>query len=370
MEREVLIASARPWITIARLAGLLRRAGARVTIMTPEGSILRTRYAAASIPCSADPELLCAQIWEHLGRVRYARVLLGDERTLGAASSRPTPAFEGWPAWLARGDVSRAGWMSSLRDHGVSVVPFAVVVDAAAFRHAAVRWPALLKKNWSAGGHGVLRMAGPGDVDAARGAGFPCLLQEWCDGEVGTCEVVAAGGRVLAWYASFTRDPWPAPFGPSSTREVFHDEALQPLVEAVAAATGFDGPCGFDWIRGPTGYRVIEFNARPTTCYHLGALAGVDFARALGAWLEGRDDRQDPRPPRGGRAVVHVFPRYLVRAVARRDAKALWRCVPGVARHDVPWGDPMLAARQAARSVVDGWREGVNGARTGAARAG
>lgn len=358
---------------MVRLAQLLGRAGSRVTIMAPEGSVLRTRFAQVARACSADPGKLCDDLWVHLqSEARYQRILLCDERMLREAGARPAPNFAGWPPWLRRGDVSRIGWMTTLAGAGVPVVPSREIVRAEDVVSAAEgRWPVVLKKNWSAGGHGVTLLADASVAErAGRGHEFPCLLQPWCEGELGTCEVVASRGRVLAWYASRTCDPWPEPFGPSSTRELFHDDALRPLVNAVAEATAFDGPCGFDWVRDPRGYRVLEFNARPTTAYHLGAWAGVDFARALRAWLEDRADRQDPRPPRGGRATVHIFPRYLTRAVARRDVRALLRCLPGMARHDLPWGDPLLLARQTARALVDGWRAGVSAGRTDAARAG
>ncbi len=368
MVSRVLLVAARPWITMARLARMLVQAGAHVTIMAPEGSVLRNRYAQAAVPCASVPERLDGELRAHLATApAYQRIVLCDERVLRMAAGWTAPACPGWPGWVEGNDVSRIGWMTRLSRAGVAVVPSRAVEDRVEAREAASAWawPLAIKKNWSAGGHGVRRLDAEADLEAAgRELEFPCLLQPWREGEQGTCEVMAARGRVLAWYASRTRDPWPEPFGPSSTRELFHDEALRPLVEAVAAATAFDGPCGFDWIRDERGYHVIEFNARPTTCYHIGPLVGVDFVRALRAWLEGRSDRQDPRPPRGGRAVVRVFPRYLMRAMARRSGRDLVRCLPGLERQDLPWSDPVLLARQTARALVDGWRAGLSGART------
>jgi len=166
--------------------------------------------------------------------------------------------------------------------------------------------------------------------------------------------------------ASELLDPCPAPYGPSARRRLIDGAALRPLVEAVVAATAWDGPCGFDWIRTSTGaYQVIEFNARPAGAYHLGPRVGVDFSRAAQAWLEARADRQYPVLPPRARRIYPLFPRFVQVAAKRRSPRYLVSAFVDGGWRDVPWRDPILTIRQAGHALRMGFRKRKRGSAGG-----
>lgn len=357
---DVVLAGERMSMGIARIAGLVRRAGARVTIVGPECSILRSRFASASVPVPRDADAVIDAVRDRVGSMTEPRVIWCDEELLRrVVQRRGEPWLEPHLPWAGDVDGSRSGWAERFAASGVHQPSFVVVQSAedAVARCRGVGYPLVLKADGSSGGHGVRRIDSDDALRAALGeAGVRRVAQAWVDGVVGTCEMLLARGRVLAWWPSRMLDPWPEPYGPSTRREAGSFPGLERLVEAIAAATAFDGLCGFDWICGDDGrYRVIEFHPRPQVGYHLATLCGVDFPEAIRAWLARRAVRVGPGRCDGSR--LHVFPAALKRAAARGcwiDAVAA--IVPG-RRAAAPWSDPLVLLRQGGQAIRKGLRD-------------
>src|SRR5581483_6980339 len=101
-----------------------------------------------------------------------------------------------------------------------------------------------------------------------------------------------------------------------------------------------------DWMHNSVddSLRVLEFNPRPTPCYHLGRFAGVDFAKSIQGLLRGEKCLQ--RPCENGRKQsVYLFPQHPERCLEMREFGRLVHWLPGMAAHDVPWDEPRMLLR-------------------------
>ena len=66
-------------------------------------------------------------------------------------------------------------------------------------------------------------------------------------------------------------------------RRMVHPPGMEALVARVAAATGFHGLCGFDWVQDAESGRImlLEFHPRTPSGFGWGRYAGVDVPAAL-----------------------------------------------------------------------------------------
>jgi predicted ATP-grasp superfamily ATP-dependent carboligase len=369
---EVLIVNSQNWLGLARLPRTLSKASCRITVLgIPGGAILRSRFVDHHIPTPRPlPELmdgLRRHLDENSGRYRW--VIFGDEPALLEASQ---PQYRGWVGPLLpctetlRMVLSKAPFAEACVQSGIPIPRTHICrgwneIQAAA---ADVGYPFMLKDPEAASGAGVRKMRSPDELQAAcrDGQGPRTLLvQQFLEGKVGASEVLFDRGRLVCWFASYVMKNWPGDFGPSSARELADHPAMDSILEKIGGMTGFHGFCGVDWIRDPRddSLRVLELNPRPTPCYHLGPLAGVDFARSVTAMLAGDRVLQRPRLPGTRRRLVYLFPQHLTRCIESGDLEGLSRWLPGMAIHDVPWDDPVMLARQVLKLGYVGARTAV-----------
>jgi hypothetical protein len=109
---------------------------------------------------------------------------------------------------------------------------------------------------------------------------------------------------------------------------------VRPLLERIGELTRYHGFCAVDWVHHDDRLRLIELNARPVPTIHMGALAGVDFSRAIRHFLDGQVCVQEPPDPPGDAPIHPMFPEDVLRASAEGAVAFPMR--------DVPWSDPPL----------------------------
>lgn len=251
---------------------------------------------------------------------------------------------------------SRQGLMELARRLGVRTPRTERAPDLASARRAAAAlgYPVVLKREMSCGGAGVTILHNEADLARAfRRAwawaqakrrlswipGFraveaaPLSLQEYVPGALGFRVSACAEGTELEGvdFVAERRSPWET--GPSTLVRCVAHEAMGEATRKIVAALQCSGFVSLDFIVKDSGEAyLLEMNARPIACGHLGALFGHDIlAAALDRGRARRAPRAAlPRPPQ----VVALFPREIDREPRSADLAA----GAGV-YHDVPWED-------------------------------
>ena len=210
----------------------------------------------------------------------------------------------------------------------------------------------VIKSDGLHGGQGVWRVTSTDEVRALWAAlsnPASALLQRYVQGAVGCTELILQHGKVAAWFASF-KERSVTPFGASIMRRLANPPGMAELVGAVAAATGFHGLCGFDWILDANGKLwLLEFHPRTPSGFGWGRSAGVDIPATLRDLL---NDRPAPlRAPPPEERLRHAplccyFPAHFWYAVTeqRRDLKYWLPGAHAVAWRNIPFDDPVLLA--------------------------
>lgn len=360
---EVLLIDFLHWLGLTRLPSTLQRAGCRLTVFGPPGGhLLRSRHVADFIAASADITQALDQLRDHLrahpGRYRW--ILFGDEAGLNAAAER---RHEPWlqpcfPVEIDRLDLilSKAAFAATCQKQ---CIPFPRTILCNRFEEVEaaaqeVGYPFILKNPLGQGGKGVRKVETPAELPAAFAPWAtvqPLLVQQLMTGCLGASEILYDRGQLRCWFASYLDGCWPPPYGPSSIRGVMTHPRMEEILQRLGSMLGYHGFCGIDWFHDPRddSLVVLEFNPRPTTSYHLGHFAGVDFARSLRGMLQGKPVVQRPngvgrRPQR-----VYLFPQHLQRCVVAGELGELRHWLPFAAAHDVPWDEPWILLRHLLR---------------------
>lgn len=361
--RTVLFATANDQMSCARMPQLFAEAGLRVEVLAPPTSpAFGSSHTAGRWPVPPHAPTARRRLRALLVDEpdRFDRVVVCDEDLLrGLARHLDEPwAARCLPVPMASVAMvtGKSAFIAACQAHGVPTPESRVCTTAASAGDAAeaLGYPLLLKADFGASGTTVWRIDDGRALLAAlpRTSGRAFVLQAyWPDAVSGVTEMLCRGGRVLAVVSSAMGGIDPPPFGTASSRIYRRNAAAEAVAARLAAITGFDGLCGFDWLqRGDDGaFAVLEFHARPTLGFHLAQHAGVDFVPAVRAWADGADREPSPQ----SEAVVHglLFPKDLTRALRRRDWAGLGRWVAGPAVHDVPWRDPGLLRALAGRAL-------------------
>lgn len=362
---EVLLLDFQHWLGLSRLPFTLHRAGCRLTVFgSPGGHLIRSRQVDEFVWAPADLNQALDQLKLHLEARPgfYQWVIFGDEAGLIAAAARRDEA------WLrplfpvspdsGRLDVilSKTPFAAACAQHGIPC-PRTIVCNSYAEIEAAAReigYPCIVKNPLGQAGTGVRR------VNSAEGllpafepwaAVRPLLVQQFMTGRVGACEVLYDHGQLQCWFSSYLEGCWPPPYGASSIREVMTHPRLEDLLRRLGTMLDYHGFCGIDWFHNAAddSLVVLELNPRPTTCYHLGRFAGVDFARSVRGMFDGHADIQRPnglgaKPPR-----VYMFPQHVQRCLRTGELADLRHWLPFMAAHDIPWDEPKMLLRHILR---------------------
>lgn len=362
---DVLVVNSQNWLGLSRLPGTLARGGCRVTVLGPPGgTISRSRLVEHHVPTSTGVQTVVEALRRHLEEHphRYRWVIFGDEPSLAEAAARRTePWVRPWLPVSPDTDaldiiLSKAPFAEACQKTGI---PFPRTHlchnwDEVAAAAEAIGFPLILKNPYGNGGFGVRKVS---DLAALRQAYEPwkdvqpLLVQQLMQGRLGACEMLYDHGQLVCWFASYIMQCWPDTFGPSTTRQVMTHPEMEPLLRRLGEILGYHGLCGIDWFHDPVddSLVVLEFNARPTTCYHLGRFAGVDFAQSIRAMLTGSRLEQRPQVAPGAGPTVYLFPQHIFRCLGAPDLRGLLHWVPGMDCHDVPWNEPRMLLRHCLR---------------------
>jgi len=342
-----------------RLLPILQRAGFAADVLCLRGDpILRSRYLAKALITDSQRVLVkrLAQILANPARSWCQVIVVEEKLARRMMATCPSDVLAGWQpgaldATAREFFLSKFGLVGAREQWGLPIPPSRVcetLREVLAFGDE-TGWPIIVKPPDLLGGAGVQRLDSADALRSGRASlHYPLLAQHFIRGRPGVVDLVCSRGRPLAWLASHSIRKSAGGLGPSSARLFRAMPALAPVVAAVAARTGFEGFCGFDWIEeeGTGRHWLTEFHPRPPSGFRFGKYCGVDFAVAARDWVAGAASEPQVQPP--GRAVAaHYFAVDLMRCVRERDWAALKAWLPwSGARHDVYWDDwPVLASR-------------------------
>jgi len=370
---EVLIVNSQNWQGLSRLPRTLHRAGCRVGVLgIPRGAILRSRFVAEHFETPANTPAVIEGLRGHLEKhaQRYHWVIFGDEPALFEAVKR---GEEAWlKPWLPVAPnspalamiASKASFADGCVAHGIPTPAsrLCATLDEAQSAARDIGYPIMLKKPQGFSGLGVHKANTPDQIAEGFAAWTerPLLVQKFQPGKVGACEILFDHGTPVCWFASYLAKTAGA-YGPSSVRAIMTHPQLETLLTGIGQMTNYHGLCGIDWIHDnqDDGLYLLEFNARPTTCYHLGRFAGVDFAKSIAAFLAGQQLVQRPQvgphPPK-----IYLFPQHINQCFDEGDLHELVYWLPFVGAHDIPWDEPRILTRQVLKT---GWMAARNGVR-------
>ena len=372
---EVLLVAGIDSIGLARFPYLLHSAGCRVTLLAPPGlAVISSRYVARHLPASHDPQARALELQALLAAQdrSYTRVIIGDEATLIAlAEYRGQAWLDGWFPVDHRSAavevmLSKVAFQQAAMSFGLRM-PFARLCRDRAELEAAVRqagYPVMLKAAHGLSGSGVYKVCESSEFEAAytdlAPAGEPLLVQHYCEGELGSTDVLFDHGVPVCWQSSYSRRCWPTPLASSSARKLMQHPDIETLLSGVGQITGFNGFAGVDWIHDAASDHLylLELNPRPTPSYHLDRHFGISFSRSLNQLLSGQHKVSRPRPVPLPAPLIGLFPQSLYWAAGERD----WRCGL-LCWSDAPWRDPKLVGaylRRVTTHFLPGhWRQQV-----------
>jgi glutathione synthase/RimK-type ligase-like ATP-grasp enzyme len=356
-KRKVLLIADAHLHLIWPLPRLFHQAGAHLVLLAPQTQLFRhSRFVDEWIDLQPGfQETLGGRIATQLAAHRDALVVFTSQPLLDVFFAEAHPALtpNGLNAelWRALADKSAFQAWATARHLPVPPGRLCATMDEA------VAWVeqhgvAMLKSDGVHGGMGVRKVT---DADEARAAWqvLPTtagiIVQNYIEGDIGCTELVLQHGRPVAWFAS-TKERSVTHFGASIVRRLVHPPGMDELVQAVSAASGFHGLCGFDWIQDNDGKLwLLEFHPRTPSGFGWGRYAGVDVPAAVRTLLE---DRPGPtRAPLPAEQLARAplccyFPAHFWWALTQqpRDLK-YW--LPGsnaVSWRNVPLDDPRLLA--------------------------
>ncbi len=370
---EVLLIAGIDAVSLARFPFLLHSADCRVTLLAPPGlAVIRSRYVARHIPTSTEPQVRALHLKDVLSTQSkpFSLVIVGDEPTLNAlAEHRGQAWLDDWFPVDHRSAalelmLSKLAFQKAAIDAGLRM-PFSTLCQDWAEVEATVHragYPVMLKAAYSLSGSGVQKVCEMGELESAYAkltrVEQPVLIQSFCEGELGSTDVLFDHGVPVCWQSSYSRRCWPTPLASSSAREPMQHPSIEAMLSGVGQMTGFHGFAGIDWIHDKTADHIylLELNPRPTPSFHLDRYSGVSFSRSLNQLLSGRRNvtrtMQIPQPA----SLIGLFPQNLYWAISERDWRSFILCW-----NDAPWHDPGLLAAYFRRVLThflpEHWRQ-------------
>ncbi len=353
--RVLLIAPSSHYL-LRSLPRLFAAAGVDLLVAAPLGCVVfSSRHIRSHLSYDASPDKVINCLEQLVTEHRPDRVFVLEEtllRAIAEADDQRCSNLKSHFEHLKQFPIERTAFHSWSVACAIPVPQGKVVSDLEGALQTLNTWPRIyLKRNHTTGGNGVFHLKGPDEIrelwprlhDAE-----PVLIQEELTGKVGVCEMVCSHGKVLAWNSS---QKWQTSgkCGPSVARKIFVPSNMETLAHAIAAATGFDGLCGFDWVIDERDgqAKMIEFHPRPPSGYGIGRWAGVAFDQAIAGML-GRSEVTLQRPDPSCfkvKSVCCYFPDHPLYCWKTRDWNGLRHWLPWSSSRSwamLPWDDPAL----------------------------
>lgn len=345
------------WLGVAKLPRFLKKAGAKVTAMSPKSFYLASsRYVDRRILGSADPIVAIDELRAHLKQREkpYDWVVLGDDALLAEAARRgrdpvlakllPAPAGERMAALS-----SKIGFNWLMEGAKVPLPRYATAPRAADILSAAeaVGYPVIVKPSRAWGGVGVFRADSPEDVKRRQIPEGEFIVQKYLKGRAGTSTALFFQGRPAFWFSSLSAAVHPEPYGPACSRQYIPLPKFESTLNAIGKALQFHGMCGIDWVipEGTETPAVIELNGRPAPALEMAPRFGADLTAALTDFVAGVDAVRPP-PEEADDRVFHMFPLRFQKAIHQRSLADMAKLASGLdGPVVVPWADPGLLSR-------------------------
>lgn len=321
----------------------------------------------------AEPETMLPKLREHLKENHHGLVILNDDGANKMVAphrderefARCFPIQE--PEVSASLAFSKIEFAKYCLANDLPIPEQQTVPSKEEFQAAVARlgFPIILKPDAECAGKGISIVREPSELESAwrkSYAGKPLLVQRFVIGRVGVIEALYDQGRLVGWLESSKLHVFPEPLGPSVTRRVEAHPETQDILTRFGIGSRCHGMMGFDCMYENSSNRLylLELNARPTSGFRLGPLAGEDFGRALREMAEGKSP--DPMRPTWRRgAIIPLFPQALQRTLSKRLLIGTLSILlnPNFWR-TVPWDHRKLAWKQlsdALRQVFKLWRQ-------------
>ena len=348
---EVLLVVGIDALGLARLPYLLHKAGCRVTLLAPSRfTVTRSRHVCSHLPTTAEPNALALHLKEVLSAQRrpFAMVIIGDEPTLIAVAEHRGEAWlDGWFPVDHRTKavdeiLSKVAFHQAVVSAGLPM-PYSKLCQGWVEVQAVVEragYPVMLKAAQGLSGSGVHKVLDSGELEPAYVDLAPMneslLVQHFCEGALGSTDVLFDHGVPVCWQSSYSLQCWPTPLASSSAREMMQHPDIEQILLKVGQITGFHGFAGVDWIheKSPDHISLLELNPRPTPAYHLDQYSGVSFSRSLNRLLSGRCNITPPKLITQPTRLIRLFPQGLYWAISNRDWRSFIMCWNDAICHD------------------------------------
>lgn len=364
----LLVATETKWLAAARMPSVLSRAGFKVALLAPRGSLAeKSRYLNKVGFLTANATLL-DWIFAFTAMVKATSpclVVPCDDtavRLLHMLALSPPPSIKqsihgelyaliceslGNPEYF-RTSVDKARLPAAAKALGVRIPPYAIAADvneAKAFA-AVCGYPVVLKRSHGAAGEWVAivsdpielartyaRFAAAKTVDLEGQGDASILVQAFIVGKVFSQAMTAWQGTVLA---GFVREKLVthSPLGPATVARCVRMPEIRQFSDQLAVGLGMSGFFGIEYIvDAVTGEAyLLEINRRATPATHLGSMIGIELCAALYAAVNGQpmSGRHDLDP--GEEHFIAHFPQEWLRDPQSRYLRDF--------RIDAPWDDP------------------------------
>ena len=331
--KTVLVATCKTWGSPAMLPYLLRDARASVSAFSPWHLSLNP-YVREHVTASRDAAEAATQLVDLLSYRRFDWVVIADDYLLEAVVERCDLADP--PPWLPfdrrNGDalsllLSKHEFAERAPRFGIPVAEsyFASTIEEVTLQANRFGFPIVVKGEHGSAGDAVFIAH---DLAALQRESAKLLLaskrvlvQRFVKGPLAAADVLYDRGEVVGYSPHLLDCHFPFAVSASTVRARFVHPALDAIVGAVGAATGFHGLAGINLVQDEkTGeLYVLEVNPRPTAGFSDGPASRAFFAPLVAAFLEGKAARA--RVYDGPTSAQ--FPAYLLYFLLRSDKRSL-----------------------------------------------
>lgn len=360
IDRRILVVPDDGLYLAFRLLPIIRRAGYAVDLLSSAVNLQRhSRYVSQTYTGNTI-DAICSMVVDEWTRSdkRWKQIVIADERVVRQLIAATAPELlQQWQPGCQQQYCreffrSKAGLVLVEQPWDLPIPQSRVCQSIGDVRRffSSVDGSIIVKPLDQAGGIGVYAIPDRRTLEmTANILRFPLLAQRFIHGQRGVVDMLCSAGKVLACLTSYSTKRAGSCLGPSTARQFQRMRDLEPLIEKVAARSQFEGICGFDFIEeeGTGKFYLIEFHPRPPSGVRFGLDCGVDFAKAMAAWLAGRGKSFVPESQAEGSSVAaHYFSADLMRCFRQKDWPGLCAWLPlADTVHDIFWDDaPLLFA--------------------------
>lgn len=303
------------------------------------GPLRLCAHVAAHLPISRHPVHAAHELEATLAKHSFDRVVVADEVLLralvdqiGERRDAPWAPFDLTDPAIGGFLLSKHAFVETADRFGIPIPPSRIVssVDHALAYAAEFEYPVIVRGDKGFAGMEVALAGSPAELRRSTAASIErygrAAIQRFVRGSSVSASVLYASGIPLAIKAYRTDCGFPTPTSASTRHTHFTHPAIEPIVRAIGARTGFDGMAGIDFMHDPATNELfaIEVNPRPTLGFGGSHVSRAFFAPAIRRSLG--DDPAALVVYDGRESVQTYFPGHLFFALTHpqeSDARAV-----------------------------------------------